>query len=65
MTLVGCGLVWGMLFLLILSAWVPKLGWLILPLVIAFLALQLLRWVVPARDRKPVGPGPADKETTP
>lgn len=47
MTLVGCGLVWAMLVLLILSRWMPFLGWLILPLVIFFLGLQLLRWILP------------------
>jgi predicted dehydrogenase len=47
MTLVGCGLLWLMLLLLILSAWVPKLGWLIVPLLVGFLLLQFLRWFVP------------------
>jgi predicted dehydrogenase len=45
MTLVGCGLLWVMVLLLVLSRWYPKLGWLILPLLILFLVLQLLRWV--------------------
>jgi hypothetical protein len=30
---------------LVLSRWYPMVGWLILPLLILFLALQLLRWV--------------------
>jgi hypothetical protein len=47
MTLVGCGLLWGMLLLVILANWYPRLGWLIIPLLIVFLGLQLLRWVVP------------------
>lgn len=47
MTLVGCGLLWGMLLLLILANWYPRVGWLIIPLLIVFLGLQLLRWVVP------------------
>jgi predicted dehydrogenase len=45
MTLIGCGLLWVMLLLLVLSRWYPMVGWLILPLLILFLALQLLRWV--------------------
>jgi hypothetical protein len=48
MTLVGCGLLWGMLLLVILSAWVPRLGWLVLPLLAGFLILQLLRWAIPS-----------------
>jgi predicted dehydrogenase len=47
MTLVGCSLLWGMLLLVVLSRWFPKLGWLIIPLLAVFLGLQLLRWVVP------------------
>jgi predicted dehydrogenase len=49
MTLFGCGLLWGSLVLLILSRWLPWLGWLIAPLFGVFLLLQVLRWVV----RKP------------
>ncbi len=45
MTLIGCGLLWVMVLLLVLSRWYPMVGWLILPLLILFLALQLLRWV--------------------
>ena len=41
MTLVGCSLVWGMLLILILSVWWPKLGVLIVPLIVVFLGLQL------------------------
>ena len=47
MTLVGCGMLWVSLLLLILSRWVPWLGWLIAPVFGFFLLLQLLRWVVP------------------
>lgn len=49
MTLVGCGLLWGVLFLVMLSAWRPWLGWLIVPLLVGFLGLQLLRWVLPKK----------------
>ncbi len=49
MTLVGCGLLWGILGLLCLSAWAPKLGWLIVPLLVLFLGLQSLRWIIPKR----------------
>jgi predicted dehydrogenase len=47
MTLVGCGLLWVSLLLLILSAWISWLKWTIVPLLVAFLILQLLRWIVP------------------
>ena len=47
MTLVGCGLLWLSLLLLILSVWMPRLGWVILPIIGVFMALQVLRWIVP------------------
>lgn len=50
MTLVGCGLLWMSVMLVILSFWVPWLGWLIMPLIGVFLLMQLLRWVMPAKD---------------
>ena len=53
MTLVGCSMIWVSLMLLILSAWVPWLGWIIAPVFGIFLVMQLLRWVVPrdAQDK--------------
>jgi predicted dehydrogenase len=56
MTLVGCGLVWAMLLLVIVSAWVPWAKYVIFPLLVVFLALQLLRYVIPSR------PGPETTE---
>jgi len=50
MTLVGCGLLWGSLVLLILSRWLPWLGWAVAPVFAVFLLLQLLRWVVPKKE---------------
>ncbi len=47
MTLVGCGMLWGIILLLILSRWVPWLGWAVGPLLGVFLLLQLLRWIIP------------------
>ena len=47
MTMVGCGLIWFTLVLLIVSAWVPWMGWLIVPVLVFFLLMQLLRWIVP------------------
>ena len=57
MTLVGCALLWVSLLLLILSAWVSWLQWwwAVVPLLIVFLSLQLLRWIVP---RSPEQDGP-------
>ena len=51
MTLVGCGVLWLVLGLLIASRWVPVVGWLILPLLAVFLGLQFLRYAVPAQNR--------------
>jgi hypothetical protein len=56
MTLVGCSMLWISLMLLILSAWVPWLGWIIAPVFGIFLVLQLLRWFVPKET--------SDKEQT-
>ena len=52
MTLVGCSLLWGVLLLLILSVWWPNLGFLIVPLIVVFLGLQLLRYFVPQQREK-------------
>jgi predicted dehydrogenase len=53
MTLVGCGLLWALLGVLLLAMWQPVLFWAIIPLLAAFLVLQLLRWVAqpPPTDR--------------
>jgi len=50
MTLVGCGLIWLSLLLLIFSMWVPWLAWLILPAFSVFLAMQFLRGFVEKRE---------------
>jgi predicted dehydrogenase len=61
MTLLGCGLLWLVLALAIASAWVPWLGWGILPLLLLFLVLQVfLRLARPKENPAP----PAD-ETPP
>ena len=65
MTLVGCALVWGSLVLLLLSAWVPLLGWMILPFFGVFLLLQLLRWVVPPKPTATAVPSPVESSNTP
>lgn len=49
MTLMGCGLLWVSLLLLIFSRWLPWLGWLIAPLFGTFLVLQILRWIIPPK----------------
>src|SRR5262249_40293420 len=54
MTLVGCGLIWASLVMLILSFWHPWLAWLIAPLFGVFLVMQILRWIVPASPRTTV-----------
>jgi predicted dehydrogenase len=58
MTLVGCGVLWACLLLLVLSSWVPWLGWAIGPVLVVFLGLQLLRWAIPRKKgRAPARPG--------
>jgi predicted dehydrogenase len=52
MTLVGCGLLWVVLLLAILAAWFPLVGWLIIPVLVFFLGLQILRWVVKQPENK-------------
>jgi predicted dehydrogenase len=52
MTLLGCSLLWSVLLLLILSVWWPKLGFLIVPLIVVFLGLQFLRYLLPQRNEK-------------
>jgi predicted dehydrogenase len=49
MVLTGCAMLWSSILLLILSHWFPSLRWLIVPLLILFLGLQLLRYVIPPR----------------
>jgi predicted dehydrogenase len=44
MTLLGCGMLWVILLLLLLSFWKPWLGWFIVPVLVVFLLLQGLRW---------------------
>lgn len=53
MALTGCALIWVVLGLLIASRWLPAAGWLVLPLLISFIGMQLLRYLVPSRDRPP------------
>jgi hypothetical protein len=47
MVLTGCAMLWGSILLLILAHWFPSLRWLIVPLLVVFLVLQLLRYVIP------------------
>jgi predicted dehydrogenase len=52
MTLVGCGLIWLTILIIILAIWFPKAGWAVVPLLVVFLGLQAFRWIVP-RSRTP------------
>ncbi len=47
MTLLGCSLIWLSVIVLILSAWIPWIGWLIVPVFGLFLIMQTLRWILP------------------
>jgi hypothetical protein len=55
MTLVGCGLLWGIIVVVILSRWYPWLGWGVLPLLGVFLVMQLLRWLLPRTGKDASG----------
>jgi predicted dehydrogenase len=62
MTLIGCGMVWAVLLLLILSVWVPAAKYIIVGLLVVFLGMQLLRYVIPSSpsgDAPPERDGPA------
>lgn len=50
MALVGCLMLWVVLGLLVLSTQYPWAGWLVLPLLLGFIGLQLLRYVVPSQE---------------
>ena len=59
MTLLGCAMLWGVIVILVLSRLYAWTGWLILPLLLAFMLLQFLRYVIPAKpDEEPAGPAP-------
>lgn len=49
MTLLGCGVLWALLILLVLSSRYPWVGWLALPILLLFIALQFLRYAIPAK----------------
>lgn len=54
MTLVGCGLIWLTILIVILANWFPQAGWAVVPLLVVFLGLQVFRWIVPrSRPRAP------------
>jgi hypothetical protein len=55
MALAGCGLLWVVILLLIVSRFVPWLGWLMVPLLVLFLGLQLLRYFIPGKRGKESG----------
>ncbi|HKI32517.1 MAG TPA: hypothetical protein VKA46_11660 [Gemmataceae bacterium] len=52
MTLIGCGLIWLTILIVILANWFPKAGWAIVPLLVVFLGLQAFRWIVPRSRRQ-------------
>ena len=45
-TLIGCGMIWLMLLIFAISIWVPWIRWLVVPMLIGFLALLATRWLV-------------------
>ncbi len=56
MTLVGCGLIWLTILIVILANWFPKAGWAVVPLLVVFLGLQAFRWIVPRPRRERANP---------
>jgi predicted dehydrogenase len=65
MTLVGCGLLWLILLLAVLSVWFPWLGWAIGPVLVFFLGLQIFRWLVPAGTEQVSGPSSEHMDRNP
>lgn len=66
MTLLGCGLLLLVLLLAVVSAWLPKAGYAILPLLLLFLVLQLLlRLARPQQEPAPPGEEKAPIEPPP
>jgi predicted dehydrogenase len=63
MTLVGCGLIWLTILIVILANWFPQAGWAVVPLLVVFLGLQAFRWIVP-RSRR-AAQGSADTRSPP
>jgi predicted dehydrogenase len=53
MTLLGCALLWVVLLLLVLSRWLPWVGWLMLPLLLGFVLIQFLRYLIPRNPTPP------------
>ncbi len=49
MALVGCAMVWVVIGLMVASVWYPWAGWLVLPLLLAFIVLQVLGYALPPR----------------
>jgi hypothetical protein len=51
MTLVGCGVLWSTVLLFILSRWYPQIGYVIIPVLILFLGMQLLKYLIPEQKK--------------
>jgi predicted dehydrogenase len=52
MTLIGCGVLWLLLAVVIVANWYPALCWLTVPILGAFLGLQVFRWVLPSPQNR-------------
>lgn len=50
MTLMGCGLLWMLIVLMVAATWLPWLLWVIVPVLVLFLGLQIFRWVIPRAE---------------
>jgi predicted dehydrogenase len=51
LTLIGCGMIWMILLVFALSIWEPWIRWAIVPMLLGFFSLLLLRWAGKAGKR--------------
>ena len=49
MTLLGCHVMWSLFVVAILAGRCPWVGWLVLPILMLFIGLPMLRYAIPSK----------------